>query len=172
MGAGAGAKRPIIVGVDGSRESTAVLAWAAKEAFVRRGRLRLVHAFDASRRTGTGQPGVTTPSTSRSGRSPRTAASAASTPPEPRTSAWALLHHVSVEAREQISPPRPHRDCSGGHATASSSGSSAYASADRTSVVWDSAIVRPARPSAIGCYGLPVGAGTDFTTEGAHLRRR
>lgn len=42
---GAGAKRPIIVGVDGSRESAAALAWAAKEAFVRRGPLRLVHAY-------------------------------------------------------------------------------------------------------------------------------
>lgn len=39
------AKGPIVVGVDDSNESTEALVWAAKEAFVRRVALRVVHAY-------------------------------------------------------------------------------------------------------------------------------
>lgn len=39
------AKGPIVVGVDGSPESSIALAWAAKEASVRRAPLRVVHAY-------------------------------------------------------------------------------------------------------------------------------
>jgi nucleotide-binding universal stress UspA family protein len=39
------ARGPIVVGVDGAPHSATALAWAAKEAFVRRRRLRVVHAY-------------------------------------------------------------------------------------------------------------------------------
>lgn len=45
MSRGAVARGSIVVGVDGSPEAAVALQWAAKEAFVRRGPLRLVHAY-------------------------------------------------------------------------------------------------------------------------------
>jgi nucleotide-binding universal stress UspA family protein len=56
MPRGVVARGPIVVGVDGSPKSRTALAWAATEAFVRRGPLRVVHAFLGEQQSGADAP--------------------------------------------------------------------------------------------------------------------